>query len=57
MIGRLMIEWHFLNLNEFQRGNSIVNCFTRDQASSAAICMHGDVNSFFVLFIVDLKTL
>ena len=57
MIGRLMIEWPFLNLNEFQRGNTIVNCFPRDQASSAVICMHGDVNSFFVLFIVDLKTL
>ena len=52
-----MIEWPFLNLNEFQRGNTIVNYFPRDQASSAVICMHGDVNSFFVLFIVDLKTL
>ena len=52
-----MIEWPSLNLNEFHRGNTIVNYFPRDQAASAVICMHGDFNSFFVLFIVDLKTL
>ena len=45
-IGRLVIEWPSLNLNEFRQGNTIVSCFPRDQASSAFICMHGDFDSF-----------
>ena len=46
MIGRLMIEWPSLNLNEFRRGNAIVNYFPRNQASSAVICMHDHVDRF-----------
>ena len=56
VIGRLMIEWPSLNLNEFRRGKAIVNYFPRNQASSAVICMIMLIFSY-VQFIVDLKTL